>query len=160
MVENSLLMIARPLIFLSRSVLLAHYLNSQARSVFLKQFQAAYCNFNVSENCEMRPNRKADPAPRGAYRGRAPHLTACAPPNENCAPPPNEDCAPKKLTGSGLLERKSRSKLVFFVDEDLFFGDHLFSAGKTLWFCDFGKKIPCNFSEDLSFFSTCGHYFI
>ena len=30
--------------------------------------------------------------------------------NKNCAPPPNEDCAPKKLTGSGLLECKSRSK--------------------------------------------------
>ena len=28
-----------------------------------------------------------DPAPRGAFRGRAPQMTACAPPNENCAPP-------------------------------------------------------------------------
>ena len=43
----------------------------------------------------------------GAYRGRAP-------PNENCALP-SEDCAPKKLTGSGLLDCKSRPKLVFFV---------------------------------------------
>ena len=66
----------------------------------------------------------------GAYWDRAP-------PNENCAPP-SEDCAPKKITGSWLLECKSRSKLVFasvifvlFVDwhriswyswdEDLFF---------------------------------------
>ena len=66
----------------------------------------------------------------GHTGGRAPQLTACAPPNENCAPP-SEDCAPKKLTGSGLLERKSRSKLGVFVDwhqilwrfgdEDLFF---------------------------------------
>ena len=58
------------------------------------------------------------------------HTGAVPPQNKNCAPP-SEDCAPKKLTGSGLLERKSRSKLVFFVDwhqilwrfwnEDLFF---------------------------------------
>ena len=44
----------------------------------------------------------------GAFRGRAPQMTACAPPNENCAPP-SEDCVPKKLTGSGLLECKSRA---------------------------------------------------
>ena len=65
----------------------------------------------------------------GAYRGRAPQLAACAPPNENCVPP-CKDCAPKKITVSGLLERNSRPKLVFFVnwhwilwrfwDEDLF----------------------------------------
>ena len=119
-----------------------------------------------------------------AYRGRAP-------PNENCAPP-SEDRAPKKLTGSGQLDWKSRTKLVFFVDwqriswrfwdEDLFsentcfrpekllkfaisggkflaisvksffVGDHLFSAEKTAWFCDLGRKIPSNFSEDLFFF--------
>ena len=89
----------------------------------------------------------ADPAPRGAYR-------AVLPPNENYAPP-SEDCAPKKLTGSGLLECKSRPKLVFFVDwhriswhfwdEELFFFfleithfrpekplEFLISAGKSL----------------------------
>ena len=27
-----------------------------------------------------------DPSPRGAHRGRAPQMTACGPPNENCAP--------------------------------------------------------------------------
>ena len=31
-------------------------------------------------------NNETDPAPRGAYRGRAPQMTACAPPNKNCAP--------------------------------------------------------------------------
>ena len=71
-----------------------------------------------------------DSAPRGANRGRAPPTDCLCPPNKNCAPP-SEDCAPKKLTGSWLLERKLRSKLVFFVDwyqilwrfwdEDLFF---------------------------------------
>ena len=57
----------------------------------------------------------ADPAPRGAYRGRAPQMTACAPPNKSCAPP-SEDCAPKKLTGSGPLECKSRPNMVFFCE--------------------------------------------
>ena len=73
----------------------------------------------------------------GGIPGPCPQMTACAHPNENCAPP-SEDCASKKLTGSGLLECKSRPKLVFatgifviFVDwyriwchiwdEDLFF---------------------------------------
>ena len=46
----------------------------------------------------------------GVFRGRAPQMTACAPPSENCASP-SEDCAPKKLTGSGLLECKSRPKI-------------------------------------------------
>ena len=105
------------------------------------------------------------PGATGGHTGAVlPQLTACAPPNENCAPP-SGDSAPKKLTGSGLLERKSRSKLVFFVDwhqilwrfwdEDRFlfftFEDHLFSAGKTAWISDFGRKIPCNLSEDLFF---------
>ena len=98
----------------------------------------------------------------GAYRGRAPQLTACAPPNESYAPP-SEDCALKKLTGSGLLERKSRSKLVFFVewhqilwrfwDEDLFFlRSHPFSAGKIAWISDFGRKNPLWFQWRPFFF--------
>ena len=55
-----------------------------------------------------------DPAPRGGGHTRAVPLqmTACAPPNKNCDPT-SEDCAPKKLTCSGLLECKSRPKLVF-----------------------------------------------
>ena len=94
-----------------------------------------------------RPN----PAPRGAYRGRAPQMTAYAPPNENCAPP-SEDCAPKKLTGSGLLEYKSRPKLVdfmTFLGWDFFFGDHLFTAGKTAWISDSSRKMSWNFWKDL-----------
>ena len=92
----------------------------------------------------------------GMLPGRAPpQMTACA--------PPSEDCGPKKFTGSGLLECKSRPKLVFFVDwhriswhfwdENLFsfFGDHPFSAGKTAWISDFGRKIPCKFGENLFF---------
>ena len=77
------------------------------------------------------PYCTADQAPRVGHTEAVPRqLTACAPPNENCALP-SENCAAKKLTGSGLLERKSRSKSGFFVDwhrifwrfwdEDLFF---------------------------------------
>ena len=48
------------------------------------------------------------PAPRGAFRA-VPPKWLLVPPNENCDPP-SEDCAPKKLTGSGLMEFKSRPK--------------------------------------------------
>ena len=57
------------------------------------------------------------PGATGAHSGPCPpQMTVCAPPNKNCAPSPSEDCALKKLTGSGLLECKSRPdtpKLVF-----------------------------------------------
>ena len=48
----------------------------------------------------------------GAFRGRAPRMTACA--------PPSVDCAPKKLIGSGPPECKSRPetrKIVFIASE-------------------------------------------
>ena len=117
--------------------------------------------FDLNSILQYRPS-----ATGGACRGRAPPNDCLCPPNENSAPPSN-DCAPKKLTRSGLLKCKSRPKLVFatgifvifvdwhriswhFGDEDLFFfGDHLFSAGKTARIPDFGRKISCNFSEDL-----------
>ena len=86
------------------------------------------------------------PGATGGHSGAVfPQMTACAPPNGNCAPP-NEDCSPKKLTGSKLLECKSRPKLVFFVDwhriswcfwdEDrfVFFEAPVFSRKKTLEF--------------------------
>ena len=89
-------------------------------------------------------------------------MTACAPPIENCAPP-SEDSAPKKLTGSGLLECKSGpnwcflwtdigfhdvfgKKTFFFVLETTYFRPE-----KPLEFPNFGRKIPCDFSEDLFF---------
>ena len=75
----------------------------------------------------------------GAFRGRAPPKWLLAPPpNENCAQP-SEDCAPKKLTGLGLLECKSRPKLVFAISIFVIFvGWHRISG----YFWD----------EDLSFF--------
>ena len=50
-----------------------------------------------------------DPAPRGAYRGRAPQ-------NENCALPQARTVPRRKKQARGFSERKSRPKLVFFVD--------------------------------------------
>ena len=107
-------------------------------------------------HCAMAP----DPAPRGGIPGPCPPTDCFSPPKQKLFPP-GEDCAPKKLMGSGLLERKLRPKLVFFVDfhqflwrfwdEDLFFGDHPYSVGKTTWISDFGRRIPWNSSEELFF---------
>ena len=36
------------------------------------------------------------PALRGDIPGRAPQITACGPPNENCAPPPLRGLCPKE----------------------------------------------------------------
>ena len=55
----------------------------------------------------------------GAYRGRAPPNWLLVLPQTKIVPPQARTVPPKKLTGSGLLERKSRFKLVFFVDEDV-----------------------------------------
>ena len=52
---------------------------------------------------------KSGPAPRGHSPAAPPPNDCLCPPNENCAPP-SEDCARKKLTGSGLMECKSRPK--------------------------------------------------
>ena len=67
------------------------------------------------------------PAPRGAFRGRAPPIDCLCPPKQKLCPP-SEDCAPKKLTDSGLLECKSRPKTpklvvtaLEFVSKNCFF---------------------------------------
>ena len=51
-----------------------------------------------------------------------PEMTACAPPNENCASP-SEDCAPEEINRLGLLEGKSRPKLLFFLWTDTGYHD-------------------------------------
>ena len=62
----------------------------------------------IERSCQFKRPRPG--ATGGGHSGAvSPQMTACAPPNENCAPP-SEDCAPKKLSGSGLLECKSRPK--------------------------------------------------
>ena len=81
-----------------------------------------------------------DPAPRGGITGPCPPKWLPMPPKRKLCPP-SEECAPKKLTGSGLLEWKSRRKLVFFVDwhriswrfwdEDLFFWRSPVFGGKN-----------------------------
>ena len=76
------------------------------------------------------------PAPRGAFRGRAPQITACAPPNKNCTLP-SENCVQKKVTGSVPLECSLRPEtpktLVItseFVSKNCFFAHF---AIKTLF---------------------------
>ena len=88
--------------------------------------------------------RSAGPAPRGAFRGRAPPNDCLCPPQAKIVPS-QARTAPKKLTGSGLLKCKSghnTPKLSFsarifvifvdphmilynFWDEDLFFWSSL-----------------------------------
>ena len=67
----------------------------------------------------------------GAYRGRAPQMTACALPNENCAPP-SEDCAPKKFTGWGLYWSGNRDPNWCFLWTDI--GFHDVFGTKTFFF--------------------------
>ena len=39
----------------------------------------------------------------GAFRGRAPQMTACVPPNENCAPPPKRGLCPDEINRLGAI---------------------------------------------------------
>ena len=41
-----------------------------------------------------------------------------------------------------------------FQRKPLFFGDHLFLAGKTAYIFDLGQKKPSDFGEDLSFWRS------
>ena len=52
------------------------------------------------------------------------------------------------------LRFRAENPLQFQWRPFFFFGDHLFSAGKSAWICDFGRKILCNFSEDLFFWRS------
>ena len=100
-----------------------------------------------------------DPAPRGG-------IPEPCPPN-GCLCPPKRGLCPEEINRLGGSGAQIEAKLVFFVDwhriswrfwdEDLFFfGDHLFSAGKTAWIFDIGRKIPWNYSEDFFFLEiTC-----
>ena len=69
------------------------------------------------------------PGATGGHTGAVlpPNDCLCLP-NESCTPP-SEDCAPKNLTGSGLLECKSRPK--FFVADT---GFHDVLEMKTFFF--------------------------
>ena len=97
----------------------------------------------------------------GHSRAAFPQITVCAPPtNENCALP-SENWAPKKLTGSVLLECKSRPKtlkiLVItlnFVSKNCFFVDF---AIYTNCFCGLTPEfmiIRVYFGSKIFFFSV------
>ena len=118
--------------------------------------------------CNEALSQATNPAPRGAYRGRAPR-TKIVPPQARTVPRRNLEARGywsanrgpdwcffgltsdfKTFLGwrpffffwrSPVFSRKIPRK----IGEDLFlFGDHLFSAGKTAWISDFGRKIPLN----------------
>ena len=56
------------------------------------------------------------PGATGGHTGAVlPQLAACAP-KTKIVPPPKRGLCPEKITGSRLLERKSRHKVMFFVD--------------------------------------------
>ena len=68
----------------------------------------------------------------GAYWGRAPPTDCLCPPKRKLCPPKQGLC-PEKIIRLGALERKSRPKLVFFVDLKLEKAlEFPISAGKSL----------------------------
>ena len=113
----------------------------------------------------------------GAYRGRAPQITACAPKKELCLP--NGDCAPKKVAGWVPLKCSSRPEtpkmLVItpeFVNKNCFFADFVIKT-LFLWFhpgiCE-NSRIFCNkelffvftpeFVEIRAYFETMKVFFL
>ena len=91
---------------------------------------------------------RADPAPRGAYRGRAPPKWLLVPPKRKLFPPKRGLC-PEEINRIGAtgvqIEAQIGDVFMTFLGWRPFsFGDHLYSAGKTAWICDFGRKIPLN----------------
>ena len=53
-----------------------------------------------------------DPAPRGAYRGRAPQLTACAPQTKNV--PPKRGLCPKEINELGAFGAQIEAQISVF----------------------------------------------
>ena len=94
----------------------------------------------------------------GGHTGAVPPTDCLCPPKRKLCPPKRGLC-PEKTIGLGALERKSRSKLVSFVDlhkflEWFFFGDHLFLAGKTTWnLAEKPLKIPISAGKSLWIFA-------
>ena len=107
--------------------------------VLLKEINLRNSKFVVISNFYF----DTGPAPRGGIPG------PCPPKQKS--PPPSKDCSPKKLTGSRLLECKSRPKLVFatgifvtvFLSTDTVFHD---SCGMKIFFC---LEITCFRPEKL-----------
>ena len=91
----------------------------------------------------------------GAFWVRAPQMTSCAP--QTKIVPPKRGLCPKEINRLRATGMQIEAQLVFasgifvifvdwhwiswyFWDEDLFFGDHLYSAGKNVWISDFCRK--------------------
>ena len=102
-----------------------------------------------------------NPAPRGAFPGPCPSKRKLCPPKRGLCP---EEMNRIGATGVQLEAQigvchpyfrnfceLTRDFIKFLGRRPFFFGNHLFSAGKTVWISDFCQKIPQNFSEDLFF---------
>ena len=132
--------------------------------VLLKEINLRNSKFVVISNFYF----DTGPAPRGGIPGAVPPQTKIPPPKQGLF---SEEINRIEATGVqieaqiGVCHWYFRYRILEYWhriswqlwDEDLFlFGDHLFSAGKTAWISDFGRKIPLNFSEDLFFLEiTC-----
>ena len=109
------------------------------------------------------------PKPGGMGGIYPPNNLAVSPPIvwewSTCASPPiilNGCTAERKFGEKSVLSRwrpfffalhlKSGRKSVLFLKKLFFFGDHLFLGWKTVWICNFGRKIRLNFGDDLFFF--------
>ena len=96
-----------------------------------------------------------------AYRGRAPPNDCLCPPKRKLCPPKRGLC-PEEINRLGATGVQIEVQIgvchryfcsfcgltpdfmTFLGWRPFFFGDHLFSAGKTAWIPDFGRKIPLN----------------
>ena len=111
--------------------------------------------------------RYSGPAPRGGIPGPCSLLksrTACALPNENCVPS-NEVCAPKKVTGSVLLEWRSRPETpkILVITAEFMGKNHFFAdfAVKTFFFHPIIRGISRMLrDENLCFWSSLSTKFL
>ena len=105
----------------------------------------------------------------GAYRGRAPP-TGCLCPTKRKLCPPKRSLSPEEINRLGASGAQIEAQISVFLWTDtgfydvfgwrpflfFFLWDHLFSAGKTAWNSDFGRKIPWILSEYFFFLEiTC-----
>ena len=96
------------------------------------------------------------------------HTGAVAPkwllvPPQTKTVPPKRGLYPKEINRIGATGVQIEAQIGVFLWTDngfhdvfgmktFFFGDYRFSADKIAWICDFRRKIPCNFSENLFLF--------
>ena len=101
---------------------------------------------------------------QGSRPGATGNIPGRAPPKRKLCPPKRGLC-PEEINRLGATGVQIEAQIGVFcgLTPDimtflgwrpffLFFRDHPFSAGKTAWISDFGRKIFCKFVENLFFF--------